>query len=146
MRIRFKYDADPSSVTMSEPETTWDGTVQEVFDLHDDILLNIVAAEDILQDLIDMNSMIGYYDKEDLGVAAMKTMDMRVDMEDAVNMINQSLAKFEMITFALKTMEAQIRDNLPEFKLDYEEYKKYINEERYGTGINFSEIALEDNE
>jgi len=131
---------------MSEPETTWDGTVQEVFDLHDDILLNIVAAEDILQDLIDMNSMIGYYDKEDLGVAAMKTMDMRVDMEDAVNMINQSLAKFEMITFALKTMEAQIRDNLPEFKLDYEEYKKYINEERYGTGINFSEIALEDNE
>jgi len=146
VRIRFKYDADPSSVTMSEPETTWDGTVQEVFDLHDDILLNIVAAEDILQDLIDMNSMIGYYDKEDLGVAAMKTMDMRVDMEDAVNMINQSLAKFEMITFALKTMEAQIRDNLPEFKLDYEEYKKYINEERYGTGINFSEIALEDNE
>ncbi len=146
MRIRFKYDAAPSSVIMSEPETTWDGTVQEVFDLHDDILLNIVAAEDILQDLIDMNSMIGYYDKEDLGVAAMKTMDMRVDMEDAVNMINQSLAKFEMITFALKTMEAQIRDNLPEFKLDYEEYKKYINEERYGTGINFSEIALEDNE
>ena len=142
----FKYDAALSSVTMSEPETTWDETVQEVFDMHDDILLNIVAAEDILQDLIDMNSMIEYYDREDLGVAAMKTIDMRVDIEDSINMINQSLAKFEMIAFALKTMEAQIRDNLPEFRIDYEEYKKYINEARYGTGLNFSQIALEDNE
>ncbi len=125
---------------MSEPETTWDETVQMVFDMHDDIFLNMIAAEGVLQDLIDMNSMIGYYDKEDLGVAAMKTIDMRVDIEDVISMVNQSLAKFEMISTALKMMEAQIRDSLPEFTINYEQYKEMINESRFGYGVDLSQL------
>lgn len=125
-------------------QNVWDVTLETVFEMHDDIYLNMLAAELILENLIDMNSSIEYYNKEQLGAAGMMVLDMRVDIEDAINAVNQSLAKFEMILHSLRMMEQQVRDNLPEFTIDYEDYKEYINQDRYGANFDPSKVLAWD--
>lgn len=142
-RTRFKYDVDPCSLTMP-PHNVWDSTLKRVFDIHDKELAIAFESEDVLEGLITMNSEVGMYNKEDLGTAGMKIIDMRVDIEDSIEMVNRSLAKFEMILFSLKNMEAQVRDSLPEFTINYEKYKSMINESRNEIVIDYSDMITED--
>jgi hypothetical protein len=122
----------------------WDSTLEHVFDMHENVLINTFSAEDILENLIEMNSDIDKFDRENLGEAGMKVLDMRVDIEDAVVMINEIRAKMEMILFSLKNMESHVRDNLPEFTMNYEDYKQMINETRNELTVDYSEMVTDE--
>jgi Ni,Fe-hydrogenase III large subunit len=91
-----------------------------------------------------MNSELDRYNKENLGEAGMKILDMRVDIEDAIDMINQTRVKMDMILFSLKMMEEHVRDNLPEFTMDYNDYKKMIEETRNELTVDYSEMVTDE--
>lgn len=123
----------------------WDDTTSRVLDIHNEHAIVIAfESEDVLENLIIMNSELDGFGREDLGVAGMKVLDMRVDTENAIDLINKSLAKFEMILLSLKTMEAHVRDNLPEFTIDYGQYKEMINENENTMTIDYSEMVTDD--
>jgi hypothetical protein len=122
----------------------WDYTLQHVYDMNENVLINTFSAEDILENLIEMNAELDRFNKENLGDAGMKILDMRVDIEDALDMINQTRVKMDMILFSLKTMEAHVRDNLPEFTMNYEDYKQMINETRNDITVDYSEMVTDE--
>jgi hypothetical protein len=122
----------------------WDYTLQHVFDMHENVLINTFSAEDILENIIEMNAELDRYNKENLGEAGMKILDMRVDIEDAIDMINQTRVKMDMILFSLKMMEEHVRDNLPEFTMDYNDYKKMIEETRNELTVDYSEMVTDE--
>jgi hypothetical protein len=122
----------------------WDDTFYRVEDLQEHGIVTTFESEDVLESLIIMNKELLAFGKEDLGIAGMKVIDMRVNIEDAIDLLNQSIAKFSMILLALKTMENHVRDNLPEFTIDYDKYKEMIMEKEKQLTIDYSEMVTDD--
>lgn len=122
----------------------WDDTYNRVQDLQEHGIVTVFESEDVMENLIIMNSEIEEFDKENLGVAGMKVLDMRVNIEDTIDSLNKSIAKFDMILLSLKTMESNIRIVLPEFTIDYDKYKEMIMENENKMTIDYSEMVTDD--
>lgn len=125
----------------------WDDTYRRTEDLQEKAIITTMESKDVLENLIIMNSDLNKFDKENLGVAGMKILDMRYNIEDSIEMLNQDIAQFNMILMSLKFMESHVRDNLPEFTVNYNDYKQMLKDrEEKLTTIEYTNTPSDDEE
>jgi hypothetical protein len=113
-------------------ENLWDTNLQQVFGLNGDVYGVTINSEEILENLIILNTDVGGLDRNNLGVVGMMSLDMRVDIEECIDMLSATLAKLQMALLSVTTMENNVRALLPEFTINYEDYKKDIMERKWG--------------
>lgn len=104
--------------------------VNITYDAIDGAIETSFLTEEALENNIILNSHINNegLTKNDLGEIGMDILDTRYNVELGIKFVNEAIAKQQLLLLSIKQIEAIIRDLLPEFNINYDEYKKAMDE------------------